>query len=97
MGFSILYLQTTQLVTRVNRFLRLLITIWLEAFRRYLVYSHGHSMHFYDLYVECAFCLYVESGGSTRSSREDLYSSRGYRGSNSSLNDGRWCLPPSLA
>jgi hypothetical protein len=34
----------------------------------------------------------VESGGSTRNSREDLYGSRNYRGSNSSLNDGRF--PP---
>ena len=35
-------------------------------------------------------CLHdVESaGGSARGSREDLYSSRGYHGSNSSLNDG---------
>ena len=32
----------------------------------------------------------VESGGSTRNSREDLYGSRNYRGSNSSLNDGRF-------
>ena len=30
----------------------------------------------------------VESAGSARGSREDLYSARNYRGSNSSLNDG---------
>lgn len=35
----------------------------------------------------------VESGGSTRNSREDLYGSRNYRGSNSSLNDGRLPSP----
>jgi len=36
----------------------------------------------------------LDAGGSVRSSREDLYSSRNYRGSNTSLNDGRFYKLP---
>ncbi|XP_046460066.1 patronin-like isoform X35 [Daphnia pulex] len=49
---------------------------------RYRTMERGHSGR-KDLSVP----RYGQSGGSTRNSREDLYGSRNYRGSNSSLND----------